>query len=75
MLEPIPKMYSAVNSKNVQFRKVAMFASNVKIFIKKFERSIYEDIDQDIHQWGKVARNEKRKKTTWVFVFQKYDKL
>ena len=34
---------------------------------------VYVDIDHGIHYGkNKVARNEKRKRTIWVFLFQKY---
>ena len=37
---------------------------------------VYVDIDQGIHKGkSKVARNEKRKKTTWVFLYIKYSKF
>ena len=36
----------------------------------------YVDIDQGIHKVKmKVAQNEKRKKTTWVFFLHKYRKF
>ena len=37
---------------------------------------VYVNIDQGIHKVKlKVARNEKQKKTTWVFFFYKYGKF
>ena len=37
---------------------------------------VYVDIDQGIHKGkSKVARNEKQKKTMWVFLYIKYIKF
>ena len=46
------------------------------LFFSLLNALVYVNIDQGIHK-GKsnVARNEKQKKTTWVFIFQKYGKF
>ena len=49
-------------------------ASKFAIFIEKENPCV--DIDQGIHKVKlKVARNEKRKKNTWVFFLYKYSKF
>ena len=41
-----------------------------------YERGDFVDIDQGIHKGEmNVTRNEKQKKTTWVFFFHKHSKF
>ena len=61
------------NTTQVFFFHFSFYAT---LFFPLTNAHVYVNIDQGIH-WGKnkVAQNKKRKKTSWVFVFQKYGKF
>ena len=73
MLQNLPYFW---NMKIENTHSFFRFSFRATLFFPLMNALVYVNIDQGIHKGKlKVAQNEKRKKTTWVFLYIKYGKF